>query len=468
MIRMLFAGLVLVMVSIVEVGRSPEKLQSATSGRLTINYPDSVSPKTASEAVRILSESSMFAEDKVFELSMGNEDGTAILEIPIVVDALTPELRDLYAIYARLLTDLGDSGPVAIRLSHNGSPIETVAAVRTLGERVFEYEKDFIYHTANLSPDRLNEIAPQLKERGFLGGDQSIIGLAMLDEEFVLEVNLAQDPSDPGAFETQSEFFNGILPVLQQEAFEFAALRIIGCSGSRERYESADWYRAGCRPGMSRMQENGVSLGYGETIAEDVARKVLFTLVDKDKADQNIRASLWREEDHFHFVVYVTRKPGDLAPLQTISTLVGRSVFEALPDAELLHASYVDTQNQPVVARQIREGIGTEVRFGRNLFFHHPDIAADDIQEVQRALNELGLYTEDTASLLRLWKGQEDQLVIQLLFPPETAASFSDEEVRQLEEEWSPKSVWQLGHRIEFVDYEFNAHPRLQWDTRSE
>lgn len=468
MIRTLFAISVLVVVAVVEIGRTPDSLRSVTSGSLTITYPGDISSKTATEAVRILSESELFGGDSTFELPLVREGDFAVLEIPIVIAEVTPEIRDACATYARVLTDLGGTEQVAIRLTHNGSQLETVQPVRILGDRIFEYENDFIFHSANLEASQLRAMAPVLKERGFLSGVHSVITLAKLDHEFALEINLAQAPSTPEILEAQSEVINGILPVLQEELFEFAAVRIIGCASDHTPYESANWYRVGHAPDRARVLDGGVSVAYDDSIAEPIALAVAKSLADGDDSSKKIRASLEQQTDGYRFTIFVDAGPEDeeWVALKQVGPFIGRQVFDAIPDAELLRCRYVDIQNQPVVSHEILEGLGTEIRLGRNRFFHDASISADDIAAVQQGLKECGVYTEESSSAIRVKAEFDGQLAVQIVFFSETPDSLGEEEIESLEKELRRTSLWGLGHRIEFVDFDFQAHPNLSWNTR--
>ena len=467
MIRTLFAVGVLAVVSIVEVGRAPIEMESVTTGPLTVRYTNEVAESLASETARILSQSNMFAEATAAEISIVREDDVAVIVMPIVVDTVPPAARNAYAIYARILSDVAaDSRQVVIRLTHKGATVENVSPVRALGENVFEYEQDFIYHTANLDPARLLEFAPTLKEHGFLMGDHSVLALKQLDEEYEIEVTLAKDPTDEGAFKSQTEFFDRMLSVFQTQLFEGAAVRIIGCAANHEPYDVANWYLAGFRPDAAQVTENGVTVAFAPNISENIASAVAKSLTrDGVQHVPNARVSLDKQDGDYGLTFYVNPTPEALAQLRQACTFWGQLVFSQLPNAELLRHTYVDTQNQPVLSREIRNGIGVELRYHTNYLFHDPVIPPDEVGQVQQGLVEWGVFRKESESVVLLQVGANEQLNVQLLLPEaEVAQKLGPTEINQLRDEIEATRLDELGCRVEFIDCDFNPYSNLRWD----
>lgn len=466
MIRILFATGVLAVVSIVEIGRTPEPTQSVTSGALTISYTEDVPEKTASEAARILSDSGLFREGD-YEVSMAIEDGIAILEMPLAVAEVSPETRTAYALYARVLTDVpNNSQPVAIRLTHRGSLLETISPVRVLGEQIFEHKKDFLYHTGHLSAEKLNEVVTFLRQRGFIGSNHSIIALEMSEDAYVLEVSLSKDSNDPAVLEEQTELFNRELRRLQTKLFDGAAVRIIGCAANRDRYDEADWFLAGHRPGMSRIEHQTVSVAFDETIEEDTATRAAQGMVRQGVAHlQGARTMLVKRGDEYRFTLFIDPTDEALTELEITSHYWGRRVFDQLPDDAVMQQVYVNTQNQPLISREFREGLGAELQFHQNWLYYDPQVSDEDVNRVRESL-EAWIFGPKSQGLIRIQIESEDQLVIQILVPAESIESFTPKDIAEVEAELKTLQLGQICHTIEFIGHDFKPHPGFRWETR--
>ncbi|MEL6106487.1 MAG: hypothetical protein AAFU85_10635 [Planctomycetota bacterium] len=466
MIRILFATGVLAVVSIVEIGRTPEPTESVTSGSLTINYTQVVPADTASEAARILSDSGMFAEGD-YEISMALEDGVAILEIPLVVAEVSPDARVAYALYARVLSDVpGNSQPVAIRLTHEGSVLETVSPVRVLGEQVFEHEQDFLYHTTTFDAEQLADVAAFLRKRGFTQGDHSIISLATQEDAYVIEVNLSQDPSDPEVYEAQSELFQSELLHFQAELFDGAAVRIIGCAANRDRYAAADWFLAGHRPGMSIVKHQSVSVAFDETIGKEIATRAAKGMVRQGVAHfKGARTMLTRQDGEYQFTLFIDPTSEAIAGLEKSCHYWGRRVFDQLPDAKSMRQVYVNKQNEQLLSNEIRDGLGVEMGFHQNWLYYDQRISDETANQVRESL-EAWIFGAESQGLIRLQVEAEDQLVIQILMPTEAVESFTAEDIAEFESELKTIPLGQMGHTIEFIDHSFETFPGFRWETQ--
>ena len=413
-----------------------------------------------------MSESGAFAEGE-YEVSMTIEDGIAILEIPLLITELSTEIRDAYALYARVLSDFpGNSQPVAIRLTNRGSLLETVSPVRKLGEQVFEFERDFLYHTGKLSEEKLREIVSFLKQRGFSNSDHSVIVLGMTEDEYSVEVCLSNDPIDPAVLAEQTELFHGELRRLQIELFDGAAVRIIGCAANRDRYELADWFLAGHRPGMSKIEHQSVSVAFDESIDEDTATRAAQGMVRQGVAHfSGARTMLVKQGDEYRFTLFIDPTDEALKGLEMSSHYWGRRVFDQLPGAAVMRQMYVNTQNQPLISREFRDGLGAELQFHQNWLYYDPRVSDEDVRLVRESL-EAWIFGTESQGLIRIQVEEDDQLVIQLLMPAESIESFTPADIAEVEGELKTLQLGQMGHTIEFIGHDFEPYPGFRWETR--
>ena len=472
MSRYFIAAFILFAVSLVEITRTTNSTATSTESVAVKNVKMSrsadIRKDSADAAARLLSNSELFVEFPEFEVAVQRTNGVAHIDLAVKYDRLDSNFTDLFSVYARVLTDLTDrNDPLQFRFIHQGEVVGTVSPSREILPRVCEHQNCYLYHTENITTVEAKTFVEQLVEQGVISTKQSIAAVEKRDDEYVVEVQLTQDPRDPTVFAAQSEDILAILPNLRRSVFHDSAVRLVGCNVIRDRYEIANWRISGQRPDAKRLRSENIFLAYGNTVPASVAQRVAEAMAPMCPVEGlRLIVSIERPANHqYELRIFSTMNDEDTsAELASSAVYWGRQIFDQLVDAESLQFQYVDSDDEVFVSEKITSGLGTQIRHHGNYLYYEPGIDPSFLANFQSGLESAELFSENTESLLRITVSAEYGYLFQFAIPPGQEKVLSPADIKELGELIAPIFAGQP-FRMEATTIGFEPYFQLNWTS---